>query len=75
MRYIIMGKDECNQEFRPDYNAFDTEDLAYAKLPEARKRYPEARSIWVEMLKDKQYYFEQRCAEEYWDEEHDTYDY
>jgi hypothetical protein len=70
-----MGKDECNQEFRPDYDAFDAEDLAYAKLSEARKRYPEARSIWVEMLKDKQYYLEQRCNEEYWDEEHDPYDY
>lgn len=75
MAYIIMGRDECNMEFRPDYPSFNTEDEAYAKLGEARERYAEARSIWVEMLKDKQYYLEQRCNEEYWDEEHDPYEY
>lgn len=75
MSYIIMGKDECNQEFRPDYGAFDTEDLAYAKLSEARERYPEARSIWVEMLKDKAYYSELYANRDPWDEDHDPYHY
>ena len=75
MSYIIMGKDECNQEFRPDYDAFDTEDLAYAKLSEARDRYPEARSIWVEMLKDKAYYSELYANRDPWDEDHDPYHY
>ena len=35
MAYIIMGKDECNMEFRPDYPSFNSEDEAYAKLGEA----------------------------------------
>lgn len=59
MSYIIMGCDECNQEFRPNFPSFATEDGAYAKLDAARERYPEARSIWVELLKDKDYYLDQ----------------
>lgn len=56
MSYIIMGRDECNQHFRPDFPDFDTKEEAYAKLSEARYRYQEARAIWVELLKDKDYY-------------------
>ena len=62
MSYIIMGRDECNTEFRPDYPDFYTEDAAYAKLGEARERYPEARSLWVELLRDKAYYQELRMS-------------
>lgn len=70
MSYIIMGRDECNYEFRPDFPAFVSEDNAYANLGAARERYPEARSIWVELLKDKDFYLQQReYHEDYWDRE------
>ena len=70
MSYIIMGRDECNYEFRPDFPDFATEDDAYAKLDAARERYPEARSIWVELLRDKDFYLQQReYHEDYWDRE------
>lgn len=67
MSYIIMGKDECNQEFRPAFENFDTEEEAYAVLNEAWDRYPEARSIWVELLRDKDYYLQkhQDCDEDW----------
>ena len=67
MSYIIMGRDECNQEFRPDYPAFKTEEEAYEKAVEARQRYEEARSIWVEQLRDKQFYLNKH--QDYWDME------
>ena len=54
--YIIMGRDECNAEFRPGYPEFKTEDEAYEYLSEARENYPEARSLWVEELMDKGYF-------------------
>jgi hypothetical protein len=60
-----MGRDECNYEFRPDFPAFATEDDAYEKLDAARERYPEARSIWVELLRDKDYYMQKH--QDYWD--------
>ena len=58
MSWIIMGRDECNQEFRPCFKDFVSEDDAYAQLNVARERYPEARSLWVEVLKDKDYYLQ-----------------
>lgn len=67
MSYIIMGRDECNQEFRPNFPDFATEDDAYAKLSAARERYPEARSIWVELLRDKDFYLQQHDYD--WDRE------
>jgi len=60
-----MGRDECNYEFRPDFPAFATEDDAYEKLDAARERYPEARSIWVGLLRDKDYYMQKH--QDYWD--------
>ena len=76
MSYIIMGRDECNSEFRPDYPDFYTEDDAYAKLGEARERYPEARSLWVELLRDKAYYQAMsRSCDDYEYEDYDYYDY
>lgn len=65
MSYIIMGCDECNQEFRPNFPDFATEDDAYATLDAARIRYPEARSLWVELLKDKTFYLQQHDCWEY----------
>ena len=72
MSYIIMGKDECNQDFRPDFKDFESEDDAYAKLNAARERYPEARSLWVEVLKDKDYYLEKHRD---WGDEGDEWEY
>lgn len=63
--YIIMGRDECNTEFRPSYPEFKTENEAYEYLGEARERYPEARSLWVEELMDKGYFL--RSALEEWE--------
>jgi len=65
MSWIIMGRDECNQEFRPNYDAFDSEHQAYACLEEARQRYQEARSLWVEKLYDKMDYLLKH--QDYWD--------
>jgi 1,2-phenylacetyl-CoA epoxidase PaaB subunit len=65
MAYIVMGRDECNQEFRPNYPSFDTEEEALEMAVNARHRYEEARSIWVEMLKDKDYYSSKH--QDYWD--------
>ena len=67
MSYIVMGRDECNQEFRPDYPEFDTEEEAFEKALEARHTYEEARSIWVEPLRDKDFYFNKH--QDYWDME------
>lgn len=67
MSYVIVGRDECNQEFSPDYPAFSTEEEAYSKLAEARERYAEARSLWVETLRDKDFYLNKH--QDYWDME------
>ena len=69
MSYIIMGRDECNQEFRPRFPEFESEEDAYLKLDEARDTYQEARSLWVEELRDKEYYLKHR---DYW--EYDDYE-
>jgi hypothetical protein len=53
-----MGRDECNDEFRPSSKKWESEDEAYAELSTLRKQYEEARSMWVEMLKDKSYYLD-----------------
>ena len=63
MAYIIMGRDECNAEFRPRYPEFRTEEEAYRHLNEAIDSYPEARSIWVEELMDKQYFLNNSLGE------------
>jgi len=68
MAYIIMARDECNDEFRPrPYIDYRTEDEAYNQLNAARERYPEARSFWVELLKDKDYYLQKHldCDEDW----------
>ena len=71
-RWIVMGRDECNDEFRPSDKHWLREDDAYAELSQLRKRYAEARSMWVELLKDKAYFQSLREShEDYWDEEYD----
>ena len=72
MAYIVMGRDECNQEFRPSDKTWDREDHAYAELSNLRRQYAEARSMWVEMLKDKSYYADKH--QDLWDrDEWDMY--
>lgn len=51
-----MGLDECGSEFRPSSAKYLDDDGAYAELAELREQYPEARSLWVEELRDKAYY-------------------
>ena len=65
MSYIIMGRDECNVEDRPNYPEFATEQEAYDKLDEARENYPEYRSLWVEELHDKAYYLDKYDQDDY----------
>lgn len=60
MAYIIMGTDECGMEFRPNFPNFATENEAYQRLSDAREQYAEARSLWVELLRDKDYYMQNR---------------
>jgi hypothetical protein len=62
MGWIIMGVDECGMEFRADQKTFSTSDAAYDRLDEAREDYPEARRIWVEELRDKDYYMQKHMA-------------
>ena len=70
MSYIIMGRDECGDEFRPEFPAYSTEEKAEEHFDDARERYPEAQSMWVEIFKDKSYYQRQNRARY----ENDTYD-
>ena len=55
-RFIVMGRDECNMEFRPSNRTHRSQDEAHNELVELRDQYQEARSMWVELLKDKAYY-------------------
>ena len=59
MSWVIMGTDECGSEFNAGDRSFATEHEANMKLREVRESYPEARSIWVEMLQDKEYWLEE----------------
>ena len=70
MAWIIMGIDECGSEFRANPKDFTTSEEAYEHVMMCRESYPEARSIWVEELKDKDYYMQQRMDI---DEEQDYY--
>ena len=59
-RWIVMGRDECNDEFRPSNNSWPSQDEAYTELSSSREIFVEARSMWVEMLKDKSFYLKNR---------------
>jgi hypothetical protein len=56
MPYIIMGRDECNDEFRVTNTEYVSMNAAYNDMIAAREDYPEARSIWTELLKDAAYF-------------------
>lgn len=71
-RWIVMGRDECNDEFRPSDKTWTDQNAANEELSNLRVMYPEARSMWVELLKDKAYFQSLREShEDYWDEEYD----
>jgi len=59
MTYIIMGIDECNQEFRPNEKKYGSRKSAERDLDVVTERYVEARGFWVEEYKDKSYYQKQ----------------
>ena len=63
-KFIVMGKDECNDEFRPSNLTHPSQSDAHNELVELSDRYPEARSMWVELLKDKDFFMRER---EEWD--------
>ena len=72
-RWIVMGRDECNDEFRPSSNSWASEDEAYTELSSLRERYAEARSMWVEMLRDKDYYLSKHRDYDYPDDDYGYY--
>ena len=59
-KWIVMGRDECDQEFRCSSQVWTYEGDAYDEALEMYDTYPEARAIWVEQLKDKDYYIQRR---------------
>ena len=72
MSYIIMALQEEGTEVRVcDYDThergFDTEAEAEAALERARTDYGDYREMWVEQLRDMQYWYwrEQGVNEEY----------
>ena len=73
MSYIVMARDECNEEFRPSDRKHATYEAAEATITELREEYPECRSMWVEELHDKAYY--QNIRQEYEDRYGDDADY
>lgn len=65
MAYIVMGKDECNTEFRPSSKKHDTEDAAIRELHYLREQYQEARALWVEPLMDNEFFKSQYQVNEW----------
>jgi hypothetical protein len=71
MSYILMAEQEEGSEVRisefdPGPRGFNTACEAGRFIHKARERYPESRRIWVEMLRDSDYwrdYFAQRHAQ------------
>jgi len=56
MGWIVMARDECGDETRPSDNEWSNEDDAWSEASRIRERYPEWRRVWVETLRDKDYY-------------------
>jgi len=65
MSWIVMARDECNEETRVSSNKWETEGEAYGEAAKARQEYTEYRSVWVEMLRDNDYYLNE------WSTNHD----
>ena len=66
-KYRVMGVDECGSEFFVADNL--SESAAYAKAEEARERFEEARSIFVEMMID----YRAEAMARYDNDEYDLY--
>jgi len=66
-KYRVMGIDECGSEFFVAHNL--SESAAYAKAEEARERFEEARSIFVEMMID----YRAEAMARYDNDEYDLY--
>jgi hypothetical protein len=58
MGWIVMARDECGNETRASDNEWSNEDDAWSEASRIRERYPEKRPVWVEMLRDKDYYLD-----------------
>lgn len=65
MGYIIMGRDECGEEFRASPGEWATREMAWNDVERLRPRYPEAQRLWVEELRDKDYYLQQMEERDY----------
>jgi len=69
MSFIVMGRDECNSEFRPSNVEHLHENSAFQEMKILRERYPEARAMWVELLRDKDFFMQQRMMSHDYDRE------
>ena len=49
-RYVIMGRDECGQEFNAGDKYYSCQEEAHADLDRVAAQYEEARGFWVEPL-------------------------
>ena len=58
--FIVMGRAASNDEFRPSNRTHRSQSEAHNELVELREVYQEARSMWVELLKDKDFFMRQR---------------
>ena len=65
MAYIVMARDECNEEFRPSCRQHSDEEQAYAEMDSLSEEFPEARSFWVEEMVDYRALARRRMREEY----------
>ena len=70
MSYIVMGRDECGDEFRPSSKYWKTEGEAVKEMTKIEDEYVEARGFWVEEYRDRQWYAE-RWSDRY---DNDTID-
>jgi len=68
-RYVIMGTDECGQEFNAGGCYYSCREEADAALAEVANRYEEARGFWVEPL------FSDVCSARSFDDEDLHYNY
>ena len=65
MAFIVMARDECNEEFRPSCRQHSDEDQAYAEMDSLSEEFPEARGFWVEETVDYRALARRRMQEEY----------
>ena len=65
MVFIVMARDECNEEFRPSSRQHSSEEQAYAEMDRLCEDYPEARGFWVEEMVDYRALARRRMQEEY----------